>query len=472
MERLMKPFRLRSSKDRKPLSEEQKRKRAGFVVYPLMFLLCLGSFYLIFSPSGQERERQDKGQGFNTEIPSPEDSRLEGNKKDAYEKALMEQESRKRKTFFEAAESMFAKEERKDSVRLPDNIPPERQTNTETETEKGNAGPVSSSAGAYREMNRTLGSIYEPRTDPEKERLLERIEELERMQQQQQKQEPLSGMEEKMALMEKSYELAAKYNNRQAVETPSPVRKAEDKKAIPVKQVHNEVVSSLSRPMSDEEFISAFSGERNAGFNTAVGRKTVTEGNTIAACVHGTQTVSDGQALRLRLTEPMSVAGRFIPKGTVLVVAVTNSSKHDFYRCKSATCKFLFRDTKSARDKNGTKPRKNKVKNTSPEISLVEYLCFVCKGTNLSLEKRGKIPISLIHNSFSYHCTQNVVIASDFDLKQHDLRISCVKFCFALCWTFSKTRTGNRTKDLPPLLSNSWLWECLNDRHLKMLNFK
>lgn len=122
-----------------------------------------------------------------------------------------------------------------------------------------------------------------------------------------------------MALMEKSYELAAKYNNRQAVEPPSPVRKAEDKKAIPVKQVHNEVVSSLSRPMSDEEFISAFSGERNAGFNTAVGRKTVTEGNTIAACVHGTQTVSDGQALRLRLTEPMSVAGRFIPKGTVLV---------------------------------------------------------------------------------------------------------------------------------------------------------
>ena len=88
---------------------------------------------------------------------------------------------------------------------------------------------------------------------------------------------------------------------------------------MPVKQVHNEVVSSLSSPMSDEEFISAFSGERNAGFNTVVGRKTVTEGNTIAACVHGTQTVSDGQALRLRLTEPMSVAGRFRPKGTVLV---------------------------------------------------------------------------------------------------------------------------------------------------------
>ena len=156
----------------------------------------------------------------------------------------------------------------------------------------------------------------------------------------------------------------------------------------------------------------------------------------------------------------------------LLVVAVTNSPKHDFNHCKSTTCKFLSRDTKSARDKNGTKPRKNKVKNTSLEISLVEYLCFVCKGTNLSLEKRGEIPISLIHNSFSYHCTPNVVIANGFDLKRLGLRKLGVKFCFALCWTFSKTRTGNRTKDLPPLLSNPWFGECLNDRHLTMLNFK
>ena len=156
----------------------------------------------------------------------------------------------------------------------------------------------------------------------------------------------------------------------------------------------------------------------------------------------------------------------------LLVVAVTNSPKHDLNRCKSVIYKFLSRDTKSARDKNGTKPRKNKVKNTLPEISLVEYLCFVCKGTNLSLEKRGEIPISLIHNSFSYHCTPNVVIANGFDLKRLGLRKLGVKFCFALCWTFSKTRTGNRTKDLPPLLSNTWFRECLNDRHLKMLNFK
>ena len=157
---------------------------------------------------------------------------------------------------------------------------------------------------------------------------------------------------------------------------------------------------------------------------------------------------------------------------SVLVVAVTNSPKYEFSRCKSVIYKFLSLDTKSARDKNGTTPRQHKVKNTSLEISLVEYLCFVSTGSTLHLDKRGEIPISFIHNSFSYHCTPHVVIANGFDLKQHDLRKSGVKFCFALCWRLSKTRTGNRSKYLPRLLCHLWTCDCLNHRPLKMLNFK
>lgn len=311
LERLLKPFRIPFRRDGEPLTEEQKRRRARFVVYPLMGLLCLGSLYLIFSPSKEEETRQNRGKGFNTEIPSPEDKELEGNKKDAYEKALLEQESRKRKTFFDTAESMFRNEQPKDSVRLPDTFP--KEPDAEPERMEGPAGAVTSSAGAYRQMNRTLGSIYEPAADPEKEKLLERIEELER--QQADRQETSPGMEEKIALMEKSYELAARYNSRQAAPSAMPAAKAEDRPAMPVKRLQNQVVSSLSAPLTEEEFLSVYAGERNTGFHTPVGRKTVTTGNTIAACVHGTQTVSDGQALRLRLTEPMAVADRFIPKG-------------------------------------------------------------------------------------------------------------------------------------------------------------
>ncbi|MFT0274311.1 hypothetical protein ACMSF4_26385, partial [Bacteroides thetaiotaomicron] len=39
----------------------------------------------------------------------------------------------------------------------------------------------------------------------------------------------------------------------------------------------------------------------------------------------------------------------------LLVVVVINPPRYSFNHCKSATCKFLSRDTKSARDKNGTK---------------------------------------------------------------------------------------------------------------------
>ena len=133
----------------------------------------------------------------------------------------------------------------------------------------------------------------------------------------------------------------------------------------------------------------------------------------------------------------------------LLVVVKTKPCKIGFIRYKSITYKFLSRDTKSARDKNGTKPRKNKGKNTLLGISLVEYLCIGCKGTYLSLEKRRNFPISLILNMYFDLCTWFVVNASGFDFKQHDLQKSGVKYCFALCWSFSKKETGNRTNDVP-----------------------
>ena len=93
---------------------------------------------------------------------------------------------------------------------------------------------------------------------------------------------------------------------------------------------------------------------------------------------------------------------------------------------------FCFVTQNQRGTKTGQNHGKIKSRTLRPKYPLWNTFCFVCKGTNLSLEKRGEIPISLIHNSFSYHCTPNVVIASDFDLKQHDLRKSGVKFCFAL----------------------------------------
>lgn len=298
----------------KPLTPEEKRKRAKYVIYPAMCLLFAGSLWLIYSPSGKEKNME--GKGFNTEIPSPEQQRMEGNKVDAYKREELEKKDKRRKDTFQEMASLFGRS-KEDTVPSPQGMA-KLPAGFENKPVSASGNTTRSSVGAYRKMNHELDNFYTRTDDSERNELLRRIEELER-ERQQEEQSQGNTMEEKMALMEKSYELAARYNGKQAT-TVSPVKDEGKRTAVkPVRQVQQQVVSSLAQPMSDEEFISGFMGERNMGFNTPVGKTLVTDRNTIPACVHGTQTVSDGQALRIRLMEPMAVDDRLIPKGTVLV---------------------------------------------------------------------------------------------------------------------------------------------------------
>ena len=137
-----------------------------------------------------------------------------------------------------------------------------------------------------------------------------------------------SSMEEQVALLEKSYELAAKYQNgksnaRQSAqpEGTETSAKADERsmKAEPVSGVRPAVVSALPQPMTDSAFIADYAGERNYGFHTAIGTAEASEKNTIAACVQGDQTLTDGQTVKLRLLEPMRVSGRTVPRNATLV---------------------------------------------------------------------------------------------------------------------------------------------------------
>lgn len=299
----------------RPLTLQEKRRYMKFAVYPLFFLIFAGIVLLIYSPTEKEKAEAEKERGFNTEIPSPEESRMEGNKVSAYEREALSKKERGRKdTFLEMSELFNRNKDRKDTIPSVDSgvnlelpsVPETAQTHN----------PVRSSTSAYRDMNRSLTTIYTPRETSREEELLRRIKELEKRQNMEPSQE--QSLEEKMALMEKSYELAARYNGKQ---TPSvtPTDDRKDRTSVkPVKRIRQEVVSSLAQPVSDGDFIAETSEERNTGFHTPVGRTPVSDRNTIAACVHGTQTVSDGQALRVRLLEAMAVDDRLIPKGTVL----------------------------------------------------------------------------------------------------------------------------------------------------------
>ena len=280
----------------KPLTPEEKRRRAKYIVYPFFCLLCMGFLLLVFSPSEKEKAEMEKGRGFNVEMPSPEDSEMEGDKVSAYEQEALD------------TAGLTAG---KANMELP------------PEPEKGKApGSIRSSAEAYRNMNRSLGTVYTRNENQPNADLLRRIEDLEKERKPAEEQAEGQTLEEKMALLEKSYELAARYNGKEldaSSTTNAPNSRKERTAVRPVKRVQNRMVSSLAQPAGNEDIASGYAGERNTGFHTPVGKMPSSGRNTIAACVHGTQTVSDGQALRIRLLEPMAVDDLLIPKGTVLV---------------------------------------------------------------------------------------------------------------------------------------------------------
>ena len=314
-------------KEREPLTEAQRLKRQKMIVLPAMVLVFIGAMWLIFAPSSG-KEQPPGTDGYNTEMPDADKANRQiiGDKLKAYEHGEMEERLESRNRAIGQLGDMFDREiaGTEDGTDFDLANPGGKEEKAQPATPQ----TIQSSAAAYRDLNATLGNFYEqPKNDnAEMDELLERIATLES--ELESGKERSSTMDEQVALMEKSYELAAKYmggqNGTQAAgqtAEPSPVQKAGKNTAKPVRQVTHQVVSSLGQPMSNAEFVASFSQERNRSFNTAVGVTTVSDRNTIPACVYGAQSVTDGQAVRLRLLEPMAVADRIIPRNAVVVGA-------------------------------------------------------------------------------------------------------------------------------------------------------
>lgn len=307
-------------KERKPLTEAQRLQRQKMIVLPVMVLVFIGAIWLIFAPSSETEQEPGTG-GYNTEMPDADkaDRQIIGDKLKAYEQAAMEEQLEERDHAVRQLGDMFDHEtgDTADGGGFDLSTPEGKEDGSATQT-------IRSSAAAYRDLNATLGNFYEQPSgnSAEMEELMERISSLET--ELEREKEKGSSMDEQVVLMEKSYELASKYmggQNGQQTAQASPVRKAEEHTAMPVKQVTRQVVSSLAQPMSNAEFAAMYAQERNMGFHTAVGSRTVSDKNTISACVYGAQSVTDGQAVRLRLLEPMAVAEKIIPRNAVLVGA-------------------------------------------------------------------------------------------------------------------------------------------------------
>ena len=270
-----------------PKTPAERERLKRLAVYTLLTLSCLVCLWLIFAPSGEEETVKGKA---NTELPDGTTEGMPESKIAAYEQEAMKKEKAQSDSTISAVTLQL------DTVTAP--------------AEPAVPDEIQNSANAYQQAQASLQDFYVPdysQTEQVAE-LQARIDELEMQNTlaQQQTQQP-----DEMELLERSYQLAAQYmgNGNGNYQAPPQSDEKGKRNVQPVQNVTNNVVSTLS----------AATNER--GFNTSVGMKRSVGKNTIAAVIAGNQSVTNGQSVKLRTTEPMWIGNRLIPRNTVVVGA-------------------------------------------------------------------------------------------------------------------------------------------------------
>lgn len=301
-------------KDKKELTPEQIRQRKKLLVMPLFGLLFLGSLYWIFAPS-DKGERESGTAGYNTDVPAAQNGELIDKKKAYEDQQMIQAEDERMRTLQDFAlltgKADSVQSEPDFSLKIEPDAPEKRAVTS-----------VEHSGITYQNMADELNRFYDtPAADYTKEKELERqIEEL--TEKLNEKNHSGSSVDQQMELMEKSYQMAAKYLNPQqpvepkSVEMPQTGTETKKPKAVPVVPVSENVVSRLPQPVGDSMFIARMQQPRNTGFNTVTGEYSRQMKNTIRACVLADQTVINGQAVKLRLLEALKVGETIVPVNT------------------------------------------------------------------------------------------------------------------------------------------------------------
>ena len=334
---------LSKSAPKKEQTPAQMQRRKKMLIMPLFFLIFGAAMWLIFAPSGKDKEKKAQQAGLNVELPMPKDGGLVSDKRDAYQREAMQQKEQERMRSLQDFSYQLSEAEEKERQwnmapkPVADYENPSRITAGSSSSRRSSS--IQSSTAAYQNINKQLDAWHEEpamEVDEQSQLALEgRIQELERKLGEAGESKRME--DEQLAMIEKSYKLAAKYSpqmtgtaGQPASETnvtgeatasgSSTPQAGQSGKVVTqsVKQVRQNVVSLLAAPVNNEEFISAYGKPRNMGFLTAAGNEGVQDKNSIRACVYQTVTLTSGKELQLRLLEPMRAGDILIPTGTVV----------------------------------------------------------------------------------------------------------------------------------------------------------
>ena len=266
-----------------PAERERLKRITVYTLLILSFLVCL---WIIFAPNSEDEAAKGKA---NMELPDQTSAGMPDTKLKAYEQEAAQKDKARNDITINAVSMQLDTVTASATPAVPDEI--------------------QNSAAAYQQAQASLQDFYVPDYNESAQvaELQARIDELEMQNAmtQQQAQQP-----NEMELLERSYQLAAQYmgngGNANGQAPPAQSDEKGKRNVQPVQNVTHNVVSTLSAATNDR------------GFNTSVGIKRSAGRNTIPAVIAGDQSVTNGQSVKLRTTEPMWIGDRLIPRQITL----------------------------------------------------------------------------------------------------------------------------------------------------------
>ncbi|WP_417355414.1 conjugative transposon protein TraM [Flavobacterium sp.] len=289
------------------LMESKREPLKRPLIFSLMAVVFAGCMYLIFTPDTEEKKVDNYG--LNDTVPQATNAVMPDDKGKAYEQDILRRKTlEKREKLTSLSDYWDMESQKEETAAISEELP------------KTKGYGSSPSLNSYRRAQTTLGTFYS-QENPQTEALRSEVEDL-KAQLAEKEATPADAVETQLALMEKSYQMAAKYLPANPNTTTPPVAEAatsENEHVVPLSIVKKNRVSSLNREPSDSTLVAYWSKERNKGFHTTGATPNDSHPkNSIKACVHQGQTITGETTVRLRLLESAQTPKRIIPKGTVL----------------------------------------------------------------------------------------------------------------------------------------------------------
>lgn len=300
-----------------------KEKLKKPIIFLLMGVVFLGCMYLIFKPSKDKKAVENIG--LNDAVPQATGAGMPDDKSKAYEQEMRERKEQEKRNALTTLSDYWNTEDSA-SADNEESLPEEDESNGFGGGGRNSGRNGNSALNSYRNAQSTLGSFYN-NDNAETMELRKQVDEL-KAKLSEKDVPPVATVDDQLKLMEKSYEMAAKYLPQNAnTGNAAPANGAttgaaganQKEQFVSFTPTRKNIVSALYREPSDSAFAADWSQTKNRGFYTAGSiEQAVQPKNSIKACVHEAQTVVGETGVRLRLLEPAKTPQRTIPKGTIV----------------------------------------------------------------------------------------------------------------------------------------------------------